>query len=191
MKLNPLHDRVVVRRTEPDTKTSSGIIIPDNVAEKPDQGIVLAVGAGRRTESGTLVPMSLTVNDTVLFGKFAGQTVKIKGEEMLILKEEEIYAVQICQKLIMNPNSKLTNAPISFKRFIKNDDNNMFIVINNRTISLINHVYSYNVFIESFEPYSDICQLFDNEMEKRRQELEDEIKNNIQHSLKEILRKIS
>jgi chaperonin GroES len=93
MKLNPLHDRVVVKRTEPDTKTSSGIIIPDNVAEKPDQGIVLAVGAGRRTEAGTLVPMSLNVNDTVLFGKFAGQTVKIKGEEMLILKEEEIYAV--------------------------------------------------------------------------------------------------
>ena len=93
MKLNPLHDRVVVKRTEPDTKTSSGIIIPDNVAEKPDQGVVLAVGAGRRTEAGTLVPMSLTVNDTVLFGKFAGQLVKIKGEEMLILKEEEIYAV--------------------------------------------------------------------------------------------------
>ena len=93
MKLNPLHDRVVVRRTEPDTKTSSGIIIPDNVAEKPDQGVVLAVGAGRRTESGTLVPMSLNVDDTVLFGKFAGQLVKIKGEEVLILKEEEIYAV--------------------------------------------------------------------------------------------------
>jgi chaperonin GroES len=93
MKLNPLHDRVVVRRTEPDTKTSSGIIIPDNVAEKPDQGVVLAVGTGRRTESGTLVPMSLNVDDTVLFGKFAGQLVKIKGEEMLILKEEEIYAV--------------------------------------------------------------------------------------------------
>lgn len=93
MKLNPLHDRVVVKRTEPDTKTASGIFIPDNVAEKPDQGVVLAVGAGRRTESGTLVPMSLTVNDTVLFGKFAGQLVKIKGEEVLILKEEEIYAV--------------------------------------------------------------------------------------------------
>ena len=93
MKLNPLHDRVVVKRTEPDTKTSSGIIIPDNVAEKPDQGVVLAVGAGRRTEAGTLVPMSLNVNDTVLFGKFAGQMVKIKGEEVLILKEEEIYAV--------------------------------------------------------------------------------------------------
>jgi chaperonin GroES len=93
MKLNPLHDRVVVKRTEPDTKTSSGIIIPDNVAEKPDQGVVLAVGAGRRTESGALVPMSLNVDDTVLFGKFAGQLVKIKGEEVLILKEEEIYAV--------------------------------------------------------------------------------------------------
>ena len=93
MKLNPLHDRVVVKRTEPDTKTSSGFIIPDNVAEKPDQGVVLAVGTGRRTESGTLVPMSLNVDDTVLFGKFAGQLVKIKGEEMLILKEEEIYAV--------------------------------------------------------------------------------------------------
>ena len=93
MKLNPLHDRVVVKRTEPDTKTSSGIIIPDNVAEKPAHGVVLAVGAGRRTESGPLVPMSLNVDDTVLFGKFAGQLVKIKGEEMLILKEEEIYAV--------------------------------------------------------------------------------------------------
>jgi chaperonin GroES len=93
MKLNPLHDRVVVKRIEADTKTSSGIYIPDNVAEKPDQGIVLAVGAGRRTEAGTLVPMSLNVDDKVLFGKFAGQTVKIKGEELLILTEEEIYAV--------------------------------------------------------------------------------------------------
>ena len=93
MKLNPLHDRVVVRRIEADTQTSSGIIIPDNAAEKPDQGTVLAVGAGRRTEAGTIVPMSLTVNDIVLFGKYAGQTVTIKGEEVLILKEEEIYAI--------------------------------------------------------------------------------------------------
>ena len=93
MKLNPLHDRVIVRRIEADTQTSSGIIIPDNAAEKPDQGTVLAVGAGRRTEAGTIVPMSLNVNDTVLFGKYAGQTVKIQGEEVLILKEEEIYAI--------------------------------------------------------------------------------------------------
>ncbi len=93
MKLNPLHDRVVVRRIEADTQTSSGIIVPDNAAEKPDQGTVLAVGAGRRTEAGTIVPMSLNVDDTVLFGKYAGQTVKIQGEEVLILKEEEIYAI--------------------------------------------------------------------------------------------------
>ena len=93
MKLNPLHDRVVVRRIEADTQTSGGIIIPDNATEKPDQGVVLAVGAGRRTEAGTLVPMSLKENDRVLFGKFAGQSVKIQGEEVLILSEEEVYAV--------------------------------------------------------------------------------------------------
>jgi len=93
MKLNPLHDRVVVKRVEADSKTASGLIIPDNSQEKPDQGIVLAVGAGRRTEAGSIVPMSLNVNDRVLFGKFAGQTVKIQGEEVLILKEDEVYAV--------------------------------------------------------------------------------------------------
>jgi chaperonin GroES len=93
MKLNPLHDRVVVKRVEADTKTSTGIIIPDNVAEKPDQGIVLAVGQGKRTAEGALIPVSLKENDRVLFGKFAGQAVKIQGEELLILSEEEIYAV--------------------------------------------------------------------------------------------------
>jgi chaperonin GroES len=93
MKLNPLHDRVVVKRTEPETTTSSGLIIPDNVAEKPDQGVVLAVGQGRRTEEGALIPMSLTVNDRVLFSKHTGELVKINGEELLVLKESEIYAV--------------------------------------------------------------------------------------------------
>jgi len=93
MKLNPLHDRVVVRRIGADTQTAGGIIIPDNVAEKPDQGIVLAVGQGKRTSEGQLIPVSLKENDKVLFGKFAGQAVKIKGEELLILNEEEIYAV--------------------------------------------------------------------------------------------------
>ena len=93
MKLNPIHDRVVVKRIQADTKTSTGIIIPDNAAEKPDQGVVLAVGAGRRTEAGSLVPMTVNVNDKVLFGKFAGQAVKVEGEEVLVLREEEIYAV--------------------------------------------------------------------------------------------------
>ena len=93
MQLNPLHDRVVVKRVDAETKTATGLIIPDNVAEKPDQGIVLAVGQGKRTSEGTLIPVSLKENDRVLFGKFAGQAVKIKGEELLILSEEEIYAV--------------------------------------------------------------------------------------------------
>jgi len=93
MKLNPIHDRVVIKRIQADTKTSTGIIIPDNAAEKPDQGVVLAVGTGRRTEAGSLVPMTVNVNDKVLFGKFAGQAVKVEGEEVLVLREEEIYAV--------------------------------------------------------------------------------------------------
>lgn len=93
MKLNPLHDRVVIKRIEADTQTSSGIIIPDTATEKPDQGIVLAVGTGRRTEAGDLVPMSVKQDDKVLFGKFAGQTVKIQGEEVLVLREDEIYGV--------------------------------------------------------------------------------------------------
>jgi len=93
MKLNPIHDRVVIKRIEADTQTSGGIIIPDVASEKPDQGVVLAVGQGRRTEDGTLIPMTLKENDLVLFGKSAGHQVKIKGEELLILREEEIFAV--------------------------------------------------------------------------------------------------
>lgn len=92
MQLNPLHDRVVVKRIESDTQTSSGIIIPDNAKETPDQGVVLAIGQGRRTEDGTVIPVSVKVDDKVLFGKFAGQAVKIKGEELLVLSEHEIYA---------------------------------------------------------------------------------------------------
>jgi chaperonin GroES len=93
MQLNPLHDRVVIKRLNADTKTASGLIIPDNVAEKPDQGTVVAVGPGKVTSEGQVIPMSVAVNDKVLFGKHAGQAVKIKGEEVLILTEEEIYAV--------------------------------------------------------------------------------------------------
>ena len=92
MQLNPLHDRVVVKRVESDTQTSSGIIIPDNAKETPDQGIVLAVGQGRRKDDGTFIPLTVSVNDKVLFGKYAGQAVKIKGEEVLVLSEDEIYA---------------------------------------------------------------------------------------------------
>ena len=93
MKVNPLHDRVVLKRAEANTTTASGIIIPDNASEKPDQGIVLAVGPGRRTENGDLVPLTVKINDKVLFGKYAGQAIKIDGEEMVVLREEEIYGI--------------------------------------------------------------------------------------------------
>jgi len=93
MKLRPLHDRVVVKRPENETKTASGIVIPDNAAEKPDQGEVLAVGPGRLDEDGDRIKMDVKVGDRVLFGKYSGQTVKVDGEELLVMKEEDLFAV--------------------------------------------------------------------------------------------------
>lgn len=93
MKLKPLHDRIVVQVLEAETKTASGLVIPDNAAEKPTQGRVLAVGTGRTLENGTHIPVSVSVGDTVLFGKFAGQAVKVDGEEITVLREEDIFAV--------------------------------------------------------------------------------------------------
>jgi len=93
MKLRPLHDRVVVKRLENETKTASGIVIPDNAAEKPDQGEVLAVGPGRLDEDGDRIKMDVKVGDRVLFGKYSGQTVKVDGEELLVMKEEDLLAV--------------------------------------------------------------------------------------------------
>jgi chaperonin GroES len=93
MKLKPLHDRIVVKILDAETKTASGLIIPDNAAEKPTQGRVLAVGSGRRADDGTMLNMSVTVGDTVLFGKFAGNPVKVDGEELTIMREEDVFAV--------------------------------------------------------------------------------------------------
>ena len=93
MKLRPLHDRVVVKRIESETKTASGIVIPDNAAEKPDQGEVLAVGPGRLDEDGDRIKMDVKVGDRVLFGKYSGQTVKVDGEELLVMKEDDLFAV--------------------------------------------------------------------------------------------------
>ena len=93
MNLKPLSDRVVVRRVDSESVTKGGIVIPDAAAEKADKGTVLAVGPGKRTEQGTVIPLDVNVNDLVLFGKFAGQNVKIDGEELLVLKEEDILAV--------------------------------------------------------------------------------------------------
>ena len=93
MKLRPLADRVIVKRLENETKTASGIVIPDNAAEKPDQGEVMAVGPGKTNDKGETKALSVKVGDRVLFGKYSGQTVKVEGEELLVMREEDIMGV--------------------------------------------------------------------------------------------------
>ncbi len=93
MKIRPLHDRVIVKRLDNERKTTSGIVIPDNVAEKPDQGEVVAVGPGKRDDNGKLIPTDLKPGDRVLFGKYSGQSVKVEGEELLVMREEDIMGV--------------------------------------------------------------------------------------------------
>jgi len=93
MHFRPLHDRVVVRRIDADQKTAGGIIIPDTVQEKPQEGEVVAVGPGARNERGELVPSELKAGDRVLFGKWSGTEVKIDGEDLLIMKESDVMGV--------------------------------------------------------------------------------------------------
>jgi len=93
MALRPLHDRVIIKRLDNERTTASGIVIPDSAAEKPDQGEVLAVGPGKKSEDGKLSPVDVKVGDKVLFGKYAGQSVKVDGEEVLVIREDEILAV--------------------------------------------------------------------------------------------------
>ena len=93
MKIRPLHDRVVVKRVEEERTSSGGIYIPDSAAEKPIQGKIIAVGKGKRTESGEILALDVKVGDSVLFGKFSGTEVKIDGDEVLIMREDDILGV--------------------------------------------------------------------------------------------------
>jgi chaperonin GroES len=93
MKFRPLHDRIVVRRIAAEEKTAGGIIIPDTVKEKPSQGEVIAVGPGGRDEAGKLIPIDIRVGDRVLFGKWSGTEVVIDGEDLLIMKESDVFGV--------------------------------------------------------------------------------------------------
>ena len=93
MKLRPLHDRIVVKRLEKETKTASGIVLPDAATEKPEQGEVLAIGNGKILDDGNVRPMAVKVGDKVLFGKYAGQSVKVEGDELLVMREEDIMGV--------------------------------------------------------------------------------------------------
>lgn len=93
MAFRPLHDRVLVRRIEADTKTAGGIIIPDSAQEKPSQGEIVAVGTGAKAEDGTITPLDVKAGDRVLFGKWSGTEVKIDGEDLLIMKESDIMGI--------------------------------------------------------------------------------------------------
>ena len=93
MKIRPLHDRVIVKRQEAETKTAGGIIIPDSAKEKPQEGEVVAVGNGIRKEDGTLLPLDVKAGDKILFSKYAGTEIKIDGDELLMMKEDDIMGV--------------------------------------------------------------------------------------------------
>jgi|TARA_B100001093_G_scaffold263860_1_gene252289 chaperonin GroES len=93
MAFKPLHDRVLVRRTEGDEKTSGGLIIPDSAKEKPAEGVVIACGEGARKDSGELISMAVTDGDNILFGKWSGTEVTVDGEELLIMKESDILGI--------------------------------------------------------------------------------------------------
>ena len=93
MKIRPLQDRVIVKRLEEEEKTKGGIIIPDTAKEKPQEGKVIAVGKGKVTDEGKVIPLDVKAGDRILFGKYAGTEVKVEGEEHLIMREEDILGV--------------------------------------------------------------------------------------------------
>ena len=93
MNIRPLHDRVIVKRVEAERTTASGIVLPDSAGEKPDQGEVLAIGPGKRDDNGKQIALDVKVGDRVLFGKYAGQAVKVDGQEVLVMREEDIMGV--------------------------------------------------------------------------------------------------
>jgi len=93
MKIRPLHDRVIVKRIEEDQKTKGGIIIPDTAKEKPQMGEVIAAGPGKKNEEGKTVPLDVKKGDRILFSKYSGNEIKIEGEELLIMREEDILGI--------------------------------------------------------------------------------------------------
>lgn len=93
MKLRPLHDRVIVKRKEEERTSPGGIVIPDSATEKPIRGEILAAGNGKISDSGDVTPLDVKVGDTVLFGKYSGTEVKVDGEELLVMREDDIMAV--------------------------------------------------------------------------------------------------
>ena len=93
MNIRPLHDRVILKRMEEETTSSGGIVIPDSATEKPSRGEIIAAGKGKRLDSGEILPLDVKVGDTVLFGKYSGTEVKVNGEDLLVMREEDIMGV--------------------------------------------------------------------------------------------------
>jgi chaperonin GroES len=93
MALRPLNDRIIIKRSDPELKTAGGILLPDSAGEKPEQGEVVAVGPGKRNDQGQFIVPGVAVGDKVIFGKYSGQTVKIDGDELLVVREEDLFAV--------------------------------------------------------------------------------------------------
>ncbi|MCX7094584.1 MAG: co-chaperone GroES [Methylobacter sp.] len=93
MKIRPLHDRVIVKRVDEETTTPGGILLPGSAAEKPSQGVILAVGNGKPLDNGTVRALEVKVGDKVLFGKYSGNEVKVDGEELIVMREEDIMGV--------------------------------------------------------------------------------------------------
>ncbi len=93
MNIRPLHDRVIVRRTEEETTSPGGIVIPDNAAEKPVQGTIVAVGGGKPTDAGDVRSLDVNIGDKIYFGKYSGTEIKVDGEELLVMREDDIVAV--------------------------------------------------------------------------------------------------
>jgi chaperonin GroES len=93
MKATPLHDRIIVKRVAEETTTAGGIVLPGSAAEKPSQGEILAVGAGKPLDNGTVRPMQVKVGDKVLFGKYSGSEVKLDGEDVIVMREDDIMAI--------------------------------------------------------------------------------------------------
>jgi hypothetical protein len=116
---------------------------------------------------------------------------KDKFDPKAQITDEERFARQICDKMIIHPDSKLNFSPLTSKRIIKNETLNMYIVMENYTVHVINHVYSYSVYFQDSSAFKELIDSFDQVMEKRREILETEIRSNIQHSLKKILDKLN
>jgi len=93
MKIRPLHDRVIVKRIEEERKSAGGIVIPDTAAEKPDQGEIVAVGKGKKDDSGKLIPLDVKVGDTVVYSKYGGTEITVGGEDLLILSSRDVLAI--------------------------------------------------------------------------------------------------